>query len=68
MDFGTVLTKLDAKKYSSIAKFEEDVELIFTNCCQFNSDGSEIYNHALQLQAQFRSMIAVVKRAELGAR
>ena len=36
MDFGTMSTKLDENKYTTMEEFGRDVELIFANCRQFN--------------------------------
>jgi bromodomain-containing factor 1 len=42
MDLGTIAQRLDAKKYSSVSKFVQDVELVFSNCMLFNADGSPV--------------------------
>ncbi|PPQ76864.1 hypothetical protein CVT24_008634, partial [Panaeolus cyanescens] len=36
MDFSTISTKLTEGKYSTMEEFKKDVELIFSNCRQFN--------------------------------
>ncbi|KFM27509.1 putative pleiotropic drug resistance protein 2 [Auxenochlorella protothecoides] len=40
MDLGTVKTKLDHRRYSSLLEFRDDVRLIFANCRQFNPPGN----------------------------
>ena len=37
MDFGTMLTKLNENKYQFMEQFKEDIELVFSNCRQFNT-------------------------------
>ena len=36
MDFGTISTKLNQNKYVTMGDFAKDVELVFSNCRQFN--------------------------------
>ncbi|KAF8899169.1 hypothetical protein BD779DRAFT_64933 [Infundibulicybe gibba] len=36
MDFGTMSTKLSQGKYTTMEEFRKDVELVFSNCRQFN--------------------------------
>ena len=40
MDFGTISTKLSEGKYSTMEDFKKDVELVFSNCRQFNPPGT----------------------------
>jgi len=40
MDFGTMLTKLGKNKYVTMEDFLADMELVFSNCRQFNYAGS----------------------------
>jgi transcription initiation factor TFIID subunit 2 len=37
MDFGTMLTNLNENKYQSMEQFKKDMELVFSNCRQFNT-------------------------------
>ena len=36
MDFGTISTKLAQNKYVTMEDFQKDIELVFSNCRQFN--------------------------------
>lgn len=36
MDFGTILSKLGQNQYVSMEDFGKDIELVFSNCRQFN--------------------------------
>ena len=36
MDFGTMSKKLDEGKYTAMEAFARDMELVFSNCRQFN--------------------------------
>jgi transcription initiation factor TFIID subunit 2 len=36
MDFGTITQKLSDGQYATMEDFKKDVELIFSNCRQFN--------------------------------
>ena len=40
MDFGTMSTKLNEGKYATMEDFKEDMELVFSNCRQFNPPGT----------------------------
>ena len=37
MDLGTVLDKVDRGIYTSLESFTRDIELVFSNCIQYNS-------------------------------
>jgi len=37
MDFGTMLTNLNESKYQSMEQLKKDMELVFSNCRQFNT-------------------------------
>ncbi|EEB88092.1 hypothetical protein MPER_14275, partial [Moniliophthora perniciosa FA553] len=36
MDFGTMSEKLSRGQYSTVDEFRKDIELVFSNCRQFN--------------------------------
>jgi len=40
MDFGTISSKLNDEKYVTMEEFKHDVELVFSNCRQFNPIGT----------------------------
>lgn len=40
MDFGTISSKLNDGKYGAMEEFKADVELVFSNCRQFNPPGT----------------------------
>ncbi|KAH0591210.1 hypothetical protein H2248_001303 [Termitomyces sp. 'cryptogamus'] len=40
MDFGTIMIKLGQNKYVTMEDFAKDVELVFSNCRQFNPPGT----------------------------
>lgn len=40
MDFGTISSKLNDGKYATMEEFKADVELVFSNCRQFNPPGT----------------------------
>jgi len=53
MDLGTVKTKLQQKKYSTLYQVAEDVRLVWNNCMTYNADGSDFYKLAEQLQKRW---------------
>lgn len=40
MDFGTISSKLDGGNYATMEDFKADIELVFSNCRQFNPIGT----------------------------
>ncbi|KAJ3115010.1 hypothetical protein HK100_001490 [Physocladia obscura] len=57
MDFGTILSNLENKKYTSLAEFESDARLVFRNCYTFNLEGSEIYEMGKKLEQVFEKKL-----------
>mmetsp|Transcript_34666 Transcript_34666/g.83734 ORF Transcript_34666/g.83734 Transcript_34666/m.83734 type:complete len:234 (-) Transcript_34666:329-1030(-) len=53
MDLGTVKTKIDAGKYSSINDAADDVRLVWKNCMTYNADGSDFFLLAKALSKRF---------------
>ncbi|ORY24146.1 Bromodomain-containing protein [Neocallimastix californiae] len=53
MDFTTLKTNLDNKKYSTLKEFQSDVKLIFNNCYTFNMEGSDLFVAAQKLEVAF---------------
>jgi len=53
MDLGTILKKVQKKKYSTLYQCGEDVRLVWTNCMLYNQDGSDFYKLAENLKRHF---------------
>ena len=54
MDFGTMLTKLGKNKYVTMEEFLADMELVFSNCRQFNYPGSYPITYANTVEKAFK--------------
>ncbi|KAF7307415.1 Transcription initiation factor TFIID subunit 2 [Mycena indigotica] len=54
MDFGTMSTKLDAHLYQTMEEFRDDVQLVFSNCRQFNPQFTFPYDCADALDNLFK--------------
>jgi len=54
MDLGSIKKKLKGHRYKSEDEFVADVELIFSNCHQFNEDGSRVGKAAQSLRHFFK--------------
>ena len=50
MDFGTIKTKLEDCKYTTVDAFKADILLVFENARTFNPAGSDVYVMAEALQ------------------
>lgn len=50
MDLGTVQEKLRTYSYASFEELWQDIELIWKNCCTYNSPHTQFYQSALKLQ------------------
>lgn len=61
--------KLGAGKYTSIALFAADLDLLFSNAISYNAPGSDIYEHACTLRKFSSGLIKDLKtgRAQSGA-
>lgn len=55
MDLSQVKRNIEIGKYSNINEAAEDVRLIWTNCMQYNADGSDFYVLAQNFQKSFES-------------
>jgi bromodomain-containing factor 1 len=53
MDLGTVQAKVNAREYSSLDQFVDDVRLIFSNCYKFNGTDSPISLMAAEVEKAF---------------
>jgi len=58
MDLSTVRHKLIENKYQQQNQFKFDVQHIFLNCKNFNQEGSDIYNSALDMEALFWDLVS----------
>src|ERR1044072_6697205 len=54
MDLGTVESKLDALQYTTVADFELDVRLIFSNCILYNGVDHPVSQQARELESLFK--------------
>jgi hypothetical protein len=59
MDLGTISQKLEASRYPTVEAFVSDVMLVWSNARAFNTEGSDIYELAMQLEAEFKSKLEV---------
>ncbi|KIW27945.1 uncharacterized protein PV07_07640 [Cladophialophora immunda] len=57
----TIKKKAKRKKYQSLEHFMKDLDLLFNNAMQFNEDGSEIYQDAVDLQAEAQKLAEIEK-------
>lgn len=57
MDITTWKKKIN--DYASVKEALDDLRLIWTNCCTFNAEGSEINNTALRLGVETEAHIEV---------
>ncbi|KAJ3826944.1 SAGA complex protein [Lentinula raphanica] len=59
MDFQTMGKKLKAKQYKSKKEFKDDLDLIWSNCCTYNStEGHHLPKAALRLKAKAEKLLA----------
>lgn len=56
MDFTTIMNKFKAEEYEDKFQFFRDIRLVFSNCREFNEQGTEIYNSANKLENFFRKL------------
>ncbi|XP_033628506.1 bromodomain adjacent to zinc finger domain protein 1A-like isoform X2 [Asterias rubens] len=57
MDFATMQTKVNAVEYRGATEFIADVQLIFTNCQQYNQPYSDTYKSGTKLRAFFEKRL-----------
>ena len=58
MDLGTVKKKMDNREYTSVAAFEHDVLIIFSNCYKYNPPEHDVVGMARRLEEVFRARLA----------
>lgn len=57
MDLQTIQKKIKTRKYATFAEFQADVQLIWSNCKEFNKEGSDIYKLADKLEKESKKLI-----------
>jgi len=57
MDLGTVETKLAAGSYKTARNWADDVRLVWSNACTFNTEGSDVFELATQLSNDFEGRL-----------
>ena len=64
MDYSTVDKKLDCGGYSNLTEFEEDIRLIYSNACLYNSSGTSVHDIAsatlLLFEKEYEKTVASV--------
>jgi bromodomain-containing factor 1 len=58
MDLGTVESKLNALQYTTVADFESDVRLIFSNCILYNGVDHPVSQQARELESLFNVQLS----------
>lgn len=61
MALSDVKAKLAAGTYRSAAEAAEDIQLIWTNCMEYNMDGSDFYKLASKFKQRFEEQFAKIK-------
>lgn len=67
MALSDVREKLNAGHYRSPAECAEDIRLIWTNCMEYNRDGSDFYKLAKKFANRFEEKFVKVKQAAVAA-
>lgn len=62
MDFYTMKQKLEAYRYLNLDEFEEDFNLIVTNCLKYNAKDTIFYRAAVRLREQGGAVLRQVRR------
>ncbi|KAJ1977833.1 hypothetical protein H4R35_002142, partial [Dimargaris xerosporica] len=57
MDLTTVTNRLNQDRYTSLNEFEQDLELIFSNCFLFNPPENPVHMHGQRLLASYRKLV-----------
>ncbi|EPZ33530.1 hypothetical protein ROZALSC1DRAFT_26859 [Rozella allomycis CSF55] len=66
MDLGTMARKLKSFEYQSKSEFASDLNLIYTNCIQYNSSPDSIYRiHATKLKEKYEELLKFVPDIEI---
>eukprot|EP01060_Flectonema_neradi_P013215 TRINITY_DN19996_c0_g1_i1.p1 TRINITY_DN19996_c0_g1~~TRINITY_DN19996_c0_g1_i1.p1 ORF type:complete len:564 (+),score=110.38 TRINITY_DN19996_c0_g1_i1:307-1998(+) len=56
MDIGTIATLLDNGLYDSEEQVMDDINIVWSNCKEFNPKGDSVYNYAVVLEASFKTI------------
>lgn len=56
MDLSTVRTKLASAQYATLAEFDRDMRLVFSNCYKFNGKKSGISQGAQLLESFYDAL------------
>jgi hypothetical protein len=64
MDFSTMRHKIDSQAYTSVDKFNEDFQLIISNCMTYNSKDTIFYKSAVRLRNQAELIMDEARRME----
>jgi protein polybromo-1 len=67
MDLNTIKNHVQSSKYSSLAHFQGDVDLMVKNAHTFNEAGSEVYEDATRIQKVAHAEITKSHRSVLAA-
>jgi hypothetical protein len=62
MALDVIKKKLKRKKYNAVDPFMKDIELMFENAKLYNTDESQVYQDAVFLQKETRSIAEMVKQ------
>jgi len=65
MDLATMAQQVADRNYPNIEAFAEHLELVVSNCCQYNLDGSDFVEMANGMQARFARLRRVFSPAVL---
>ena len=57
MDLGTVEQKLNDGRYKTIRDWADDIRLVWSNACTFNTEGSDVFELATQLSSDFEGRL-----------
>ena len=57
MDLGTVESKLVGGSYKTTRDWADDVRLVWSNACTFNTEGSDVFELATQLSMDFEGRL-----------
>jgi bromodomain-containing protein 4 len=58
MDFGTIKKRLDENYYITSEECINDIEIVFSNCYQYNKSHTDVYVMAIDVQKVFRELVS----------
>ena len=62
MDISTCRKNLSKQRYGSYKEFFADIQLIWDNCKQYNVQGSDIYELAIEMEKHAKKLVAKTRR------